>query len=283
VLLTPEEGRVVGCLVEKQLTTPQQYPLTLNALVAACNQSSNREPVVDYDDRVVEAALASLRTAGLVRFLHPSHGRAVIRFGQALDERLGLDDRALGLLAVLLLRGAQTAGELRIRTERMASFEGIADVDAELVRLSGRDDPLAVRLGRRPGQKEERWAQLIAPTAGQATETHDGGSAGPPASARPVPEGRASPLQQTAVGDAAVDHAGDAAVDHAGDAAVDHAGDAAVDHAGRAVDEGDSLRTEVTALRGEVAALRGEVAAVRSEIEQLYRQLGEPVPAQHES
>jgi uncharacterized protein YceH (UPF0502 family) len=149
----------------------------------------------------------------------------------------------------------------------MASFEGIADVDAELVRLSGRDDPLAVRLGRRPGQKEERWAQLIAPTAGQATETHDGGSAGPPASARPVPEGRASPLQQTAVGDAA----------------VDHAGDAAVDHAGRAVDEGDSLRTEVTALRGEVAALRGEVAAVRSEIEQLYRQLGEPVPAQHES
>jgi uncharacterized protein YceH (UPF0502 family) len=278
VLLTPEEGRVVGCLVEKQLTTPQQYPLTLNALVAACNQSSNREPVVDYDDRVVEAALASLRTAGLVRFLHPSHGRAVIRFGQALDERLGLDDRALGLLAVLLLRGAQTAGELRIRTERMASFEGIADVDAELVRLSGRDDPLAVRLGRRPGQKEERWAQLIAPTAGQATETHDGGSAGPPASARPVPEGRASPLQQTAVGDAAVDHAGDAA------------GDAAVDHAGRAVDEGDSLRTEVTALRGEVAALRGEVAAlrgevaaVRSEIEQLYRQLGEPVPAQHES
>jgi uncharacterized protein YceH (UPF0502 family) len=278
VLLTPEEGRVVGCLVEKQLTTPQQYPLTLNALVAACNQSSNREPVVDYDDRVVEAALASLRTAGLVRFLHPSHGRSVIRFGQALDERLGLDDRALGLLAVLLLRGAQTAGELRIRTERMASFEGIADVDAELVRLSGRDDPLAVRLGRRPGQKEERWAQLIAPTAGQATETHDGGSAGPPASARPVPEGRASPLQQTAVGDAAVDHAGDAA------------GDAAVDHAGRAVDEGDSLRTEVTALRGEVAALRGEVAAlrgevaaVRSEIEQLYRQLGEPVPAQHES
>jgi uncharacterized protein YceH (UPF0502 family) len=221
VLLTPEEGRVVGCLIEKQLTTPQQYPLTLNALVAACNQSSNRDPVFNYDDGVVEAALASLRGVGLVRFLHPSHGRSVIRFAHALDERLGLDERALSVLSVLLLRGAQTAGELRVRTERTASFEGIGDVESELARLSAREEPLAVRLGRRPGQKEERWAQLIAPAADE--------------------------------------------------------------HAGSAVDEADSLLPEVTALRAEVTALRTELAAVRSEIEQLYRQLGEPVPPQHES
>jgi uncharacterized protein YceH (UPF0502 family) len=262
VVLTPEEGRVVGCLIEKQLTTPQQYPLTLNALVAACNQSSNRDPVFNYDDGVVEAALASLRGVGLVRFLHPSHGRSVIRFAHALDERLGLDERALSVLSVLLLRGAQTAGELRVRTERTASFEGIGDVESELARLSAREEPLAVRLGRRPGQKEERWAQLIAPAAGRGGEMHDGGDASLPAAARPVAEGRGSSLSR--------------------DAVDEHAG-SAVDGDGSLRTEVTSLRTEVTALRIEVTALRTELAAVRSEIEQLYRQLGEPVPPQHES
>jgi uncharacterized protein YceH (UPF0502 family) len=161
VLLSPEEGRVVGSLIEKQLTTPQQYPLTMNSLVLACNQSSNRDPVVDFDERTVDEALAALKTAGIVRFVYPSHGRSVTRYRQVLEERLGLDDTELALVGVLLLRGPQTAGELRSRTERMADFDGIAAVDTELDRLAGRPEPLACKLSRRPGQKEERWVQLL--------------------------------------------------------------------------------------------------------------------------
>jgi uncharacterized protein YceH (UPF0502 family) len=170
VQLSPEEGRVVGSLIEKQLTTPQQYPLTMNSLVLACNQSSNRDPVVDFDERTVDDALASLKTAGIVRFVHPSHGRSVTRYRQVLEERLGLDDTELALVGVLLLRGPQTAGELRSRTERMADFEGIAAVDTELDRLTRRPEPLARKLPRRPGQKEERWVQLL--TGAGAVEEH---------------------------------------------------------------------------------------------------------------
>jgi uncharacterized protein len=163
VRLSLEEGRIIGCLIEKELTTPQQYPLTLNALVSACNQSSNRDPVVCYDDRTVKQAVASLKDVGVVHFVHPSHGRSVIRFRHALDVRLGLDERRLALVAVLLLRGPQTAGELRARTERMATFDGIAAVDADLEHMSGGPEPVVVKLPRRPGQKEERWAELLTP------------------------------------------------------------------------------------------------------------------------
>jgi uncharacterized protein len=159
--LSAEEGRIIGSLVEKQLTTPQQYPLTLNALVMACNQSSNRDPVVSYSEHLVEVAVGSLRDAGLVGFMYPSHGRTVTRYRHVLSERLGLDERELALVAVLLLRGPQTAGELRARTERMASFDGIGAVDADLERLGTRQEPLVLRLARRPGQKEERWVQLL--------------------------------------------------------------------------------------------------------------------------
>jgi hypothetical protein len=159
--LTPEEGRVIGSLIEKQLTTPLQYPLTLNALVVACNQSSNREPVVSYSNRVVEAAVMSLRDAGLAGFMYPSHGRTVTRYRHMIGERLALDERELALVAALLLRGPQTAGELRSRTDRMAHFDGIGAVDADLERLSQREEPLVLRLERRPGEKEERWVQLL--------------------------------------------------------------------------------------------------------------------------
>jgi uncharacterized protein len=172
VQLATEEGRVIGSLIEKQLTTPQQYPLTLNSLVLACNQSSNRDPVVSYDERVVEQTLAALKTVGLVRFVHPSHGRSVIRYRQVLDERLALDETELALLAVLLLRGPQTVGELRIRTERMASFDGIAGVETELGRLVVLPEPLVARLPRRPGQKEERWVQLLAVDGAAPNESH---------------------------------------------------------------------------------------------------------------
>ena len=159
--LDPVEARVIGSLAEKQLTTPQQYPLTLNALVLACNQSSNRDPVVAYDETTVEQALSSLKQAGLLRFVHPSQGRSATRYRLVLDERFGLDSRCLSVLTVLVLRGPQTVGELRARTERMADFDSLDDVDAELGRLSSGSDPLVRRLPRRPGQKEERWAHLL--------------------------------------------------------------------------------------------------------------------------
>jgi uncharacterized protein YceH (UPF0502 family) len=160
--LNPVQARVIGSLAEKQLTTPQQYPLTLNALVLACNQTSNRDPVVVYDESLVETVLSTLKDAGLLRFVHPGHGRSATRYRQVLDERFGLDPRGLSVMAVLLLRGPQTVGELRARTERMADFARLDEVEAELERLADGPDPLVSRLPRRPGQKEERWAHLLA-------------------------------------------------------------------------------------------------------------------------
>jgi uncharacterized protein YceH (UPF0502 family) len=156
------EGRVLGALVEKQLVTPQQYPLTLNALLAACNQTSNREPVTVYDEAAVLAALESLRARKLVRFVLPSHGRAVVRYRHVLDELLGLDAPQMAVLAVLVLRGPQTVGELRARTDRMAAFGSLHAVEHELELLATHEEVLARRLARRPGQKEERWTQLLA-------------------------------------------------------------------------------------------------------------------------
>ncbi len=161
VQLSEECARVLGSLVEKGLTTPQQYPLTINALLAACNQTSNREPVASYDEGTVQSALDELREQRLIRLVLPSHGRSVVRFRHVLDEALGLDDRQCAILAVLLLRGPQTVGELRTRTERMARFDGLAEVQHELDLLHGREEPLAADIGRRPGQKEERWASLL--------------------------------------------------------------------------------------------------------------------------
>src|SRR5579863_6746236 len=177
--LNPVEARVIGSLAEKQLTTPQQYPLTLNALVVACNQTSNRDPVVVYDDSIVEGALGSLKEAGLLRFVHPGHGRSATRYRQVFDERLGLDARGLSVLAVLLLRGPQTVGELRARTERMADFGTIDNVEEELRRLAGGPDPLVSQLSRRPGQKEERWTQLLADEPSDAGAASDTGVASP--------------------------------------------------------------------------------------------------------
>jgi uncharacterized protein YceH (UPF0502 family) len=169
--LSPECARVLGSLVEKGLTTPQQYPLTINALVAACNQTSNREPVVDYDETLVHTALDELKDLKLVRYVLPSHGRSVIRYRQVLDEALGLDARQCAILAVLMLRGPQTLGELRTRTERMSRFDGLDEVQHELDLLGSRDEPLARNAGRRPGQKEERWATtLVVEPADSATD-----------------------------------------------------------------------------------------------------------------
>lgn len=174
--LSGEELRVLGCLVEKQMTTPDQYPMTLNALVLACNQKSNRDPVVHYGEDTVERAVTSSKTKGFVRFVHPSHGRSALRYGHLMLEKLGVSERQLALLAVLALRGAQTPGELRARTERMAEWSDLADLERELDRLRGLDVALVRRLGRRPGQSQDRYVQLL------------GGDASPEANAGPAPE-----------------------------------------------------------------------------------------------
>src|SRR5436305_1829351 len=136
--LSAEEVRVVGALIEKQLTTPDYYPLTLNALLNACNQSSNRNPVVAYDDRTVQAALDRLRDEeGIVRIVHSVHNRAA-KWRQVIDERLALEPEELALLGVLLLRGQQTLGELKSRTKRMHAFADLTEVEATLDRLAGR-------------------------------------------------------------------------------------------------------------------------------------------------
>jgi hypothetical protein len=191
--LSAAEIRVLGCLVEKQLTTPQQYPLTLNALTLACSQSSNRDPVVAYDERTTEAAVTGVKTLGLARFFHPSHGRSALRYGHTLDEALGLDTRPLALLAVLMLRGPQTLGELRTRTERMVRFSDLSEVQAELDALAVRAEPLVLRLARGPGQKEDRYGQLLGGPVTPSRSEIDGAS--PPEAratpgAGPVPEGR---------------------------------------------------------------------------------------------
>ncbi|HEY1734426.1 MAG TPA: YceH family protein [Acidimicrobiales bacterium] len=159
--LSAPQGRIVGSLIEKQLVTPQQYPLTLNALVLACNQASNRDPVVAYAEEQVVGALDELKERRLVRFVLPSHGRSVVRYRHVLDEAFGIDASQLAILAMLLLRGPQTVGELRTRTDRMASFDGLAAVEHELALLAGAAPPLVARLARRPGQKEERWDELL--------------------------------------------------------------------------------------------------------------------------
>ena len=159
--LTPEELRVLGSLVEKELTTPEQYPLTLNALVLACNQRSNREPVVNLGEETVLSAVTSAKTKSLVRFVHPSHGRSALRYAHTLADALDVSQRQLALLAVMILRGPQTLNELRIRTGRMAEFSDLNDLERELSRLSGLETPLVERQARRPGQKEDRYAHLL--------------------------------------------------------------------------------------------------------------------------
>jgi hypothetical protein len=152
------ELRVLGCLIEKQQTTPDQYPLSLNALRLACNQTTNRDPVVAYDDETIRDGLTRLSRRDWVR-LASGRGSRAVKYRHLLDEALGLSTAELSLLAVLMLRGAQTPGELKQRAERLYSFASLADVEETLERLVGRE--LVGRLPRRPGQKEVRYAQLL--------------------------------------------------------------------------------------------------------------------------
>lgn len=167
MLLDAVEVRIVGALIEKELTTPQYYPLTLNALTAACNQSSNRDPVMQLSEDEVRAAIDALKEKGCARVVHSPSNRA-LKFRQVIHEVFALEREELAVLGVLMLRGPQTVGELRTRTERAAQFESLDDVERIIDRLGRKVEALVVRVPRQPGQKEGRVAHLLGgpPAAG---------------------------------------------------------------------------------------------------------------------
>ena len=173
--LTPVEQRVLGCLIEKRWTTPDQYPLSLNALRLACNQSTNRDPVTRYEESEVREAAERLSRYGLTRLASGAGSRAT-KYRHLAEEGLGLDRDQLAVLDVLLLRGPQTLGELKARTERLAQLDSLADVSRVLDELADRG--YAARLVRLPGQKEDRFHQLLG-----------GGEPAEPVAAGPVAAG----------------------------------------------------------------------------------------------
>ena len=228
---------MLGCLVEKRWTTPDQYPLSLNALRLACNQSTNRDPVTDYDEPTVRAAAQRLSRYGLAR-LASGHGSRAVKYRHLAEEALSLGREELAVLAVLLLRGAQTPGELKARSERMARLEHLAETETVLATLVERG--YVRRLDRRPGQKEDRFEHLLGdghPATGEPVADVDRPVS---AEAAPIP---ATPMPFTMDASATGDD------DLAGVTAVDA--------------EVAALRDEVAALREELAALREELAALR--------------------
>ena len=245
--ITPEGGRVLGCLVEKQLTTPQQYPLTLNALTLACSQSTNREPVMTLDDGAVRGALQELKNLHLVRFVLPSHGKSVTRYRHVLDEAYGLDTARVALMAVLLLRGPQTPGELRTRTGRMTEFDSPAAVQGELEILADQPEPLVRLLPRQPGQKEDRWQQLL---AAELTVLGQPGPSGSPV-LRESDSAPRRPMQLEP---------------------TEHR--APTEPSGNEEDRTD-LEHRIEVLQSEVAALRGELGEVSASLNALRQSLGE--------
>ncbi|MEP6538312.1 MAG: YceH family protein [Bryobacteraceae bacterium] len=178
------EARVLGALVEKEITTPEYYPLTLNALVNACNQKSNREPTVSYDEELVADALASLKEKKL-SFTLTGVGMRVPKFGHRMVETMSLGRREMAILCELLNRGPQTVGELRTRGERMHKFSDLDEVESCLRGLSEREPPFVMRLERQAGMKEPRWAHLF------SGEVHEF----PAAASEPIRGDRAAALE----------------------------------------------------------------------------------------
>lgn len=158
--ITQTEARILGSLVEKQLTTPEYYPLTLNALTAACNQKSNREPVMSLGETELLAAIDELRDKNLVYLYYGSTSRTV-KYKHMLPNVYELDDAETAVIALLLLRGPQTAGELRGRSDRLHEFGGIGEVQQTLDTLAKRDEPLVAALPKQPGQKEPRYTHML--------------------------------------------------------------------------------------------------------------------------
>ncbi len=168
--LSEIEARIIGALIEKQLTTPEYYPLTLNALVAACNQKTNREPVVSYTEGEVQKSLDELREKNLAYVFYGSTSR-VPKYKHILDKVCELESSEIAVICVMMLRGAQTLGELRERTGRLYEFSGLGEVSDTLDNLMRRDEPLVIKLDRQPGQKDVRYAHLLSGEVSAAAYT----------------------------------------------------------------------------------------------------------------
>jgi uncharacterized protein YceH (UPF0502 family) len=182
--LTAAEGRVLGCLIEREAIDPDAYPVTLNALRLACNQSTERDPVVAYDDRTVEDTLLALKSKGLARFTPPGKGERTTRYSHRADDRWRMAASELAVLSVLLVGGVQTVSEVRSRARRLAQFTDADEVDAVLDTLAARTPtPFAARLERRSGDGETRWAQVLTGRPAALDDAAPGPSAGSPASA----------------------------------------------------------------------------------------------------
>src|SRR5579859_3010886 len=172
--LSDVEARVLGALVEKEITTPEYYPLSLNALVNACNQKSNRDPVMALDENTVRSAIRTLNDIGFTRFANSADSR-VGKYEHRLNETFNFHRHEIAILCVLLLRGPQTPGELRTRTDRMYSFEDLESVHNALNLLAKREPPLVSVLPRQPGTKESRYAHLLSPIEETRAQAHANG------------------------------------------------------------------------------------------------------------
>jgi uncharacterized protein YceH (UPF0502 family) len=228
--LDPVAVRVLGALIEKEFTTPDNYPLTLNALTTACNQTSNRDPVMDLDEGTVSRTLNALAQRSLARGVHRGDSR-VMRYRQEISDAFHLHKPELAALCVLLLRGPQTVGEIRTRTARMAEFPDLRHVEITLDSLATLPTPLVTQLPRRPGQKETRYTHLL---AGEPADSKDEAAGGAfqaaPESTRPASSSdRARPLA--------------------------------------AAERIEALEQQVSSLRGEVAELREQLEAFRRQFE----------------
>ncbi len=250
--LTAPEQRVLGCLIEKRFTTPDQYPLTLNALRLACNQSTNRDPVTRYDEETVLEAAQRLSKYGVAR-LASGHSSRAAKFRHLAEEALGLNQEQLAVLCVLLLRGLQTPGELKARTERMVTFASLEDLDRVLAELGERG--YVQRIERRPGQKEDRFRQLLG-GGGELDDSDAGARAdeGAASSARADADAASSARADEGAASSARADAGAATSAPAGG------------HRWQDLSATDDLGERVAALESQLAELRKDVSSELTEL-----------------
>jgi uncharacterized protein len=266
------EIRVLGCLIEKQRTTPDAYPLTLNALRLACNQSTNRDPVVDYDESTIRGGLERLGRRRWTTLASWSNRRAM-KYRHTLDSALGLSDPELAVLCVLMLRGPQTPGELKQRTERLHAFAGLEEVENTVLGLIERE--FAAGVPRRPGQREGRYAQLL----GGADEDVDTDAVAARPASRRAAAGPATPeptarLEQGAQPEPAAPAPAAATATMPGGATPTPAPTAAPEPAAAEAAAPTAPAASAARLERRVARLEDDLASLRADLRSLREELG---------